>query len=307
MITAIVPAALLHREGLSQSNESAAAESWIFRDPDGLHYVVICQDGNVTDWRFWPSDDESECALDPSLIVMEVLSSHPNLPIAVAGAESDIVAELNRVGLDTIVLAGDVTLVDELIWLGARSIWKRPNAALNLAVGPLAGTSSIDSAVSTSRMLLSSLIVLLLVAAAAFSWRGYQLQGIIQHSQQEHIELYRSTFPDVPVPLAVASRFDSQHRAIVGQRGGIGQIKFPASVLVGLKSVLEAHQTPLRSRFQEIVIDDESVEIECEFRSHQEASRMVGLLGTGVRPIGGTTSASKTGTTSELVRGCVGG
>jgi len=49
-------------------------------------------------------------------------------------------------------------------------------------------------------------------------------------------------------------------------------------VMNGLRGVLTAHQSPIRSRFEEIDIRSESVEIECEFRNHQDASAMVRRL-----------------------------
>ncbi len=275
-VVAIVPAALLQHEGIAQQHPSqTTGSSCLFQNEEGVHWLKL-EEGKIADWRFWPSDDG--CPVDPALLAAEISFVAANDELSTIHVEPKIVAAISGAGLKTSALPLTNASWDELLWRGARSYWKRPNASLNLAVGRLAESSPVDSVVATSRSLMAALMLLLLVTSAALGWKGYRLQTIVDDAQRQQGELYRKTFPETPVPLAVASRFDSQHRSIVGQRGGAEQVPFPHSVLSGLKCVLAAHQAPLRSRFEEIAITDELVEIECEFRNHEDASQMIERL-----------------------------
>lgn len=269
-VVALLPAASLLILSLAKQ-QAHSGSGLLNEDADGLHFWLF-SGASMQDWRFWPNaqaDDEPAAAA----IVQEIAAASIG-PLSVAAPGWS--TRLRAAGLDVLDAPLDSRPVEERLWAAA---WGRGAtvAQANLAINSLAGQEQrqrVQRSVRTTLLLL----MLLGLAIAGVCWhRTQELRTQLAAQQQELERLFVETFPDTPIPAAITSRLASKHRELRGARSG-SEVELPGSALRGLQIVLQAHRTPLRSRFEEIVIQDHTVEIESQFRSHQEAIRMVEAL-----------------------------
>lgn len=269
----LAPAAVLRLGVLRQGQRSGPSELWLFTDDEGTQFFGL-QNGSITEWRFWPTQgeaqDDSQLA---SLIAAELQVAGFTGTLQTAGVASPLLDGLRAAGFDVEEVEADPTS-DEWLWRGTLGTGRQRNPRVNLAVADLASASPVDSLRRSARWLAVCLMLVCAVSAGGLWWRSTQWEEVAAATHAEQVELFRATFPDTPVPQAIAARFRSDHRRLVGERGGEAIPELPQSVIPALAASLTAHAAPFRSRFEEISIDGATLELECEFRSHDEAVQM---------------------------------
>ena len=233
-------------------------------------------EAEISDWRFWPVGSDREVCADSVSAEIELASESSPIAYIAPNKESDP-EFLSRLDTESVTR---VERTDERCPMesGAEVLLNRKRATAGLAVGGLAAVDQAQQLLSAARQVLTVSMVFMLVASAACWWKYFCHASRLEEAKLAEVDLFHEAFPGASVPLAVASRFESKHREILGARGAGDAANFPQSVLTGLKPILSAHRSPVRSQFQEISVRDDTIEIECVFRSHDDASAMVRSL-----------------------------
>lgn len=276
----LAPTAVLRLGVLRQGRRSDPSENWLFGDEAGTQFFAL-QDGTIDDWRFWPTADDGE--VDPelaALIATELQVAGYVGTLHTTGVASRILDALSSAGFEVEDVEADPTS-DEWLWRGTLGVGRPRTAGVNLATAGLASASPVDSLRRSAQLLAVCMMLLCTVSAGALGWRSTQWQAVAEATHAEQVDLFQATFPETPVPQAIAARFRSDHRRLVGERGGEAIPELPQSVIPAFAASLTAHTAPFRSRFEEISIDGGTLELECEFRSHEEAVQMSERLRQG--------------------------
>ncbi|MEO1525510.1 MAG: hypothetical protein AAFX06_08735 [Planctomycetota bacterium] len=272
-IIAIVPSAILAFDGLMQLT-SVPAGSCVVGLRDGAHFFLHAN-GVLESWKFWPRSRAQE--LNGAHLLCEIAFLHALQSLTIDARLPEVFGCAEAAGLSLSPIEYEAC-DDELIWKGTQRLWRKRTHPLSLLTGRLAGSALVDATLQSSKIIFASVIAVLVCLCCGLLWKSHQLGQLKQDVEDQQVELYQQTFPDTPIPLGISSRFESQHRAIVGQRGSAGTARFPEPVLIGLKHVLSVHNTEIRSQFHEIEIIDGEIEIECEFRNRSDASEMLKRL-----------------------------
>lgn len=275
-IPRLLPVGWMWEQGLRERWGLDKETNLLFQNDEGIHFFSR-QDEQLIAWRYWPNDRDEEIFPSLRLIIGELktlLDSQQRL-LAINLPEQ-LVQSLEDQDL-CIETASNELIVEECLWEGVDACRKQ-SPTFNLAVGPLAGAAPLDALVQAIQLCCWSLILFCLVSVGVLVVKSQHLQGQTKEMARQQAELFQDTFPGMSVPQAIFARFESEHRKVMGQRGTNTSQEFPDVCLNILRQILEAHAQPLRSRFEEIVIRNGQVEIECEFRNHEEAARMVSSL-----------------------------
>jgi len=269
----LVPAAILRLRGLRQGRPAAPPETWLVRDPEGTHAFQL--DGeSITNWRFWPATGSEEEEPELATLIAAELRMQAGLgTLIVAGLPPDLTQSLQAAGFQ-IQPIDDVRADDKLLSQAALSAVRARTVPVNLAIATLASATPHATLRAAARQFVLCAMLLMSVAAGALWWRSQEWQALAEANRAQQAEVFRQTFPGVAVPDAIAARLRSEHRRIVGERGGEAIPDLPQSVMPALASALAAHSGPFRSRFEELAINGAALEVECEFRSHDEAVQM---------------------------------
>lgn len=133
-----------------------------------------------------------------------------------------------------------------------------------------------NRAVRGSLQFLYVAAAIFLVALTSVFWiKSAQNQRRTDEALQQQVADFREAFPQSRVPTAVLSRLRSEHAKLAGARRGKGNVEFPVSALHVLFEFLSALPENQRYRFRECRIEDGTIDLDVELRSHNEANVLV--------------------------------
>jgi len=268
-----LPYGWIHGQGLFDHLKLDAQHSLLFQNPEGIHMFQF-RNQQQLGWQHWPRIDDNPTSSENLAIAAEISARlQPHEKILAVDLPAELLQVLRDRKWDVDVMTVDIPH-DQLLWEGMQSCGKEAGT-MNLVIGPLEGNERQKKFVQSIRVCCWTTVLCCIALCGLLITQGWKLNQLSQDSIREQAELFRETFPGMLVPQMIMGRFESEHRKAMGQRGSHASLEFPQPAISALRSLLQGHAHPIRSRFEEIVIRNGLVEVESEFRNHEEAAAMI--------------------------------
>lgn len=121
-------------------------------------------------------------------------------------------------------------------------------------------------------------VILLSAINAGLLWRSREYRTLASNASAAQEKVYRKAYPEGRIPSGIRSRLESELKKSAGQRGHSGQVPSLSSSYSTLRASLESLPANMRFRIFELRIEQHSLNITGEVRSHGDADRIVAEL-----------------------------
>ncbi|MEZ6192074.1 MAG: hypothetical protein R3C45_12420 [Phycisphaerales bacterium] len=126
-----------------------------------------------------------------------------------------------------------------------------------------------------------AMVLLLMCLNAAFLWRAQQYKSLSDQFHAQERTLYTDLYPGQTPPLAISMRLEGEYKKISGMRGKSDSLPPPPATLSLLHAVLDQLPEDIRFRIMEIRIEDDSVYLDGQARSHGDVGSIAKALVSG--------------------------
>jgi len=281
-IHSIIPAAMLATQHWLESNSLAEADVLIWQVGDWCDsFIFDPGHQRPVSWSLLPHD------LRDITLHLNMMSIHGHEPVSVVllgedtGPIGSQLAELQAIS--------EATSHREDIYLwaarGAGLILNdRSQPWVDLRGTELGAVGKTQLIHKPLKAVLAAAVLLLTCLNVAFLWRAHSYQGLTEHYINEQRTLFIDLFPDQAPPLTIDKRLASEFKKISGMRGKSEALPPPPMALSLLHQVLTNLPRDIRFRLIEVRIEDDSVYLDGQARSHGD----VGSIANAIAGAGGS-------------------
>ncbi len=275
-IHSVIPTAILATQhGYRQA--SAHNDMVIWTNGDWCDIFIFDPTGPLpTTWSTLPTDPRE---ITFQLNMLAILG-RDQLNVVVAGneatairntlAESPVVHEVVSHDADMVAVAAEGA---ELILSDRLQPWVDLNG---IALGAAGRFQRILKPVKAA---LFAAVLLLICLNAAMLWRAHNYQQMADSDTRQQRTLFTDLFPNQKPPITIDKRLDSEYKKISGTRGKSQALPPPPTTLTLLHHVLNRLPGNVRFRLTEIRIEDDSVYLDGQARSHGDVGSIARALG----------------------------
>jgi hypothetical protein len=111
--------------------------------------------------------------------------------------------------------------------------------------------------------------------------RAGQYNQIARDHHDRQGKVFRTLYPNTPVPLSVPARLRSQAARLAGVSGAGHQLPTPTGVLDDLRAILAHLPASLRLRILEIRVDPGGIFLDGQVQTHPDAQTLARALARG--------------------------
>ncbi len=276
-VRSIIPTALLATQHWVQSDSRTTADVLIWQNNGWCDmFIFDPEHSRPVSWSFLPDDHRG---ITLHLSMMSIHGREP-LDVVLLGDDSGPTAKK----LSELPTVRDTTSRQEDIYLMAARdagliLNDRSQPWVDLKSSELGAAGRIQQIREPMRAILVATVLMLVCLNAAILWRAHRYQGMAQHYANQQRQLFTDLFPGQKPPHAIDKRLASEYKKISGMRGRSEALPPPPIALSLLHQVLANLPRDIRFRLIEIRIEDDSVYLDGQARSHGDVGSITNAIG----------------------------
>ncbi len=164
------------------------------------------------------------------------------------------------------------TLAANQILLGKQAPW------INLRRDGVASSTRFRRVRTPLALMAAAGLLFLTTLSGTMWWRANHYQHLATTFEAQQRDVFTRLFPDQRVPLNVKSRLTSQQRRLAGLSDNHAQVPQQTAVLLMLRDALSCLPDKLRYRILELQLNQDTLYMEGEARSHSDAEAIAAAL-----------------------------
>jgi len=278
-IHSVIPAAMLATQFHMNHESSLTADLLIWQNSDGYDIFTFDPAHRLpTTWSSLPNDpDELKLLLN-----MLAIHGRHDINMIVAGEQtneikdslrsSSIVHEIetHARGMHLSAMKGAEQVINDRLqpWVDLNGV-------------ELGATGRSQKIIKPLKAALVATVLMLICLNAAMLWRANEYHKMADHDTNQQRSLFIKLFPDQKPPLTIDKRLASEYKKLSGMRGKSQALPKPPVTLTLMHHVLNRLPSTVRFRLTEIRIEDDSLYLDGQARSHGDVGSIANALGVG--------------------------
>lgn len=277
-IHSVIPAAVLATQHSFRQDPTCTADIRIWTNGDWSDIFILDPKSRLPiAWSTLPNDP-SGLTLQLNMLAIH---GREQINVIVAGEEA---SEVKHAIADSPVV-NDVIIHDEdmstCATAGAELILNdRLEPWVDFNDVALGTTGRLQRILLPLKASMIAAVLMLICLNTAILWRAHNYKQIADRDISQQRTLFTDLFPNQKTPITIDKRLASEYKKISGTRGSSQALPLPPTTLTLLHHVLNRLPGDVRFRLIEIRIEDDSVYLDGQARSHGDVGSIARALGS---------------------------